>query len=151
MQSGELARRVGTTADTVRFYERTGWLPRAARRDNAYREYGEQEVEHLRLLIELRRLGLPLADAAAVAGWCHAGHCGKATSALPGLLRTQRQEIAARIASLRALDARLTELERHVTPSLPVVDPGAAGDACCGAAGAVLAGGDGCAGCGPAT
>ena len=25
MQIGELARRVGTTADTVRFYEKSGW------------------------------------------------------------------------------------------------------------------------------
>ena len=38
MQIGELARRVGTSTDTVRFYEKSGWLPRAARRGNAYRE-----------------------------------------------------------------------------------------------------------------
>jgi DNA-binding transcriptional MerR regulator len=148
MQIGELARRVGTSADTVRFYERSGWLPRAARRDNAYREYGEDEVEHLGLLIELRRLGLPLADAATIAGWCHAGHCADTTTALPALLGEQRAEIAARITSLRELDARLERLERHISRrSLPVMMvPGTAG-ACCAAAEAVLGGDSGCACC----
>ena len=29
MRIGELAERVGVSTDTVRFYERSGWLPRA--------------------------------------------------------------------------------------------------------------------------
>jgi DNA-binding transcriptional MerR regulator len=151
MQIGELARRVGTSTDTVRFYERSGWLPRATRRGNSYRDYGDDEVEHLRLLIELRRLGLPLADAATIAGWCHAGHCGDSTSALPGLLREQRADVANRIASLRELDARLERLERHISASrsLPVLGDGASG-ACCAAADAVLDGESACACCAPA-
>ena len=59
MRIGELAEAVGVSTDTVRFYERSGWLPRASRRDNAYREYGPADVEHLRLIIDLRRLGSP--------------------------------------------------------------------------------------------
>jgi DNA-binding transcriptional MerR regulator len=151
MQIGELARRVGTTTDTVRFYERSGWLPRATRRGNSYRDYGDDEVEHLRLLIELRRLGLPLADAATIAGWCHAGHCGDTTSALPSLLREQRADVANRIASLRELDARLARLEHHVSGSgsLPVLRDGVSG-ACCAAADAVLDSETGCACCAPA-
>ena len=147
MQIGELARRVGTTTDTVRFYEKSGWLPRATRRGNAYRDYGEDEVEHLRLLIELRRLGLPLADAATIAGWCHAGHCADTTSTLPALLREQRAEVANRIASLRELDARLARLERHLTTerSLPMLQT----DACCSAAAAVFEGDSSCACCSP--
>ena len=149
MQIGELARRVGTSTDTVRFYERSGWLPRAARRGNAYRDYGEDEVEHLRLLIELRRLGLPLADAATIAGWCHAGHCAETTSTLPLLLREQRAEVADRIARLRELDARLARLERHLSTarSLPMLEP--TQDACCPAAAAVFDGDVGCACCAP--
>jgi DNA-binding transcriptional MerR regulator len=151
MQIGELARRVGTSTDTVRFYERSGWLPRATRRGNSYRDYGDDEVEHLRLLIELRRLGLPLADAATIAGWCHTGHCGDTTSALPSLLREQRADVAARIESLRELDTRLERLERHVSASrsLPVLVEGTTG-ACCAAADAVLDGESGCACCAPA-
>ncbi len=114
MRIGELARQVGVSTDTVRFYERSGWLPRAARQDNAYRDYAPADVEHLRLLIELRRLDVPLEDAARIAGWCHSGHCTDSSSELPELIGRRRAEVAERIASLQALDTRLAALERHL-------------------------------------
>ena len=151
MRIGELAERVGVSTDTVRFYERSGWLPRPARRDNDYREYGDEDAEHLRLLIELRRLDLPLEDAARIASWCHSGHCADSTSELPRLLAGRRAAVADRIAGLQALDERLASLERHLDGaprrrSLAVLD----GGPCCDAAEAVVDGA-GCACCSPAT
>jgi DNA-binding transcriptional MerR regulator len=137
MRIGELANRVGVSTDTVRFYERSGWLPRANRRDNSYREYGEPDVEHLRLLIELRRLEVPLDDAAQIAGWCHSGHCANATAELPRLIDERRSEIAERIAGLRALDERLAGLGQHLArprPALVFLEAGP----CCDAAEAVV-------------
>ena len=137
MRIGEVAQRVGISTDSVRFYERSGWLPRASRRDNTYREYGESDVEHLRLLIELRRLDLPLADASRIAGWCHSGHCADTTAELPGLIDERRREIASRIDGLRALDARLAELEHHMaTRRRPLAVLGST-EPCCDAAGAI--------------
>src|SRR4026207_25201 len=107
MRSGELAAAVGVSTDTVRFYERSGWLPRASRRDNSYRDYGQADLEHLRLIIDLRRLDRPLGEAARIAGWCHSGHCVDSTAELPGLIESRRAEIADRIAGLQELDARL--------------------------------------------
>lgn len=136
MQIGELARRVGVSTDTVRFYEKSGWLPRANRRDNAYREYGESDVEHLRLIIDLRRLDVPLDDAARIAGWCHSGHCADSTAELPRLIGERRADIADRIAGLQALDARLAGLQGHLDRprrSLAVLD-----GPCCEAADAVV-------------
>ena len=151
MRIGELAQRVGVSTDTVRFYERSGWLPMASRRDNAYREYGEPDVEHLRLLIDLRRLDMSLGDAARIAGWCHSGHCVDATVELPGLVGERRAEIADRIAGLQALDSRLAGLERHLTGSrrsLAILDQGGP---CCDAADAVVGSVEGaCACCSPA-
>ena len=150
MRIGELAGRVGISTDTVRFYERSGWLPRATRRDNSYRDYGEPDVEHLRLLIELRRLDVPLDDAAKIAGWCHSGHCGDSTTELPRLLAERRADVADRIAGLQALDARLAGLERHLEQprrSLAVLDDGGP---CCDAASAVVGSPQGgCACCAP--
>ena len=114
MRIGELADSVGVSTDTVRFYERSGWLPRASRRDNAYREYGPADVEHLRLIIDLRRLDIPLEDAARVAGWCHSGHCADSTAELPRMIEERRTAIADRIAGLQALDARLAGLLGHL-------------------------------------
>ena len=152
MRIGELAQRVGVSTDTVRFYERAGWLPRASRKANYYRDYGEPDVEHLRLLIDLRRLDVPLDEAGQIAGWCHSGHCADATAALPGLIRGRRAEIADRIAGLQALDDRLAKLDRHLgrpRRSLDVLD---AGGPCCDAAGAVTGSNaaSGCPCCSPA-
>jgi DNA-binding transcriptional MerR regulator len=145
MRIGERAREVGVSTDTVRFYERSGWLPRASRSDNAYREYGPADVEHLRLLIDLRRLDLPLDDAARIAGWCHSGHCADSTAELPRLIGQRRAEIAERIAGLQALDARLDGLIGHLERprrSLAVLD-----GPCCDAADAVVGTAEGSCAC----
>jgi len=156
MRIGELAQRVGVSTDTVRFYERSGWLPRPARRDNDYREYAEADVEHLRLLIDLRRLDLPLDDAAQLATWCHSGHCADTQTALPALIAARRAEVANRIAGLTELDARLASLERHLGGARRVLamlpDTRVAAGPCCDAADAVNASADGgCACCQPAS
>ena len=138
MRIGELARQVGVSTDTVRFYERSGWLPRASRRDNDYRDYGAADVEHLRLLIELRRLDVPLGDAAQIAGWCHSGHCADTTVELPRLIGERRADIANRIAGLEALDARLAGLDRHLARPRRSLEVLGAGGPCCDAADAVV-------------
>jgi DNA-binding transcriptional MerR regulator len=149
---GELAREVGVSTDTVRFYEKSGWLPRPARRENDYREYAAADAEHLRLLIDLRRLDLPLDDAARIASWCHSGHCADTRTALPSLIAARRADVARRMAGLAELDARLADLERHLTRPgrmLTLIDDGlGAASPCCDAAEAVLgATAGGCACC----
>jgi len=152
MRIGELAQRLDVSTDTVRFYERAGWLPSASRAENGYRDYREEDVEHLRLLIDLRRIDLPLETAARLASWCHSGHCDQTTADLPNLLAGKRREIASRIDDLQALAERLAQLERHlgtVSPTrrrellvLTGVTP------CCDAAAAVTSGeGEACAVC----
>jgi DNA-binding transcriptional MerR regulator len=150
MRIGELADQVGVSTDTIRFYERSGWLPKPARRDNAYREYSADDAEHLRLMIDLRRLDIPLDDAARIATWCHSGHCLDTSAALPSLISARRAEVAERMADLQALDERLAGLERHLAKrarSLAVLGedgaPGYAGEPgrgepCCAAAEAVV-------------
>lgn len=152
MRIGELAERLDVSTDTVRFYERAGWLPSAARQRNGYRDYREEDVEHLRLLIDLRRIDLPLETAARLASWCHSGHCDQTTEDLPRQLAEKRRGIASRVDDLRALDDRLAQLERHLvaaTPkrrrSLPVLT---GATPCCDAAAVMTSGeGEACAVC----
>ena len=148
MRIGELARTVGVSADTVRFYERAGLLPRPPRSENRYREYSLFDAEHIRLLVDLRSLDVPLQEAAGVAAMCHSGHCADMSRELPLLIERQRLEIAQRIARFRALDARLASLAGHLEPAtmLPLVSDGA----CCDAAAAILTAGEGrCSCCSP--
>ena len=149
MRIGELARELGVTAHAVRFYEKAGWLPQPGRAENGYREYDVEDLDHLRLLVDLRRLDLPLDSAARLASWCHSGHCERTSAALPEQLAERRAEIAERIAGLRELDARLASLEQHLVAGQPRFGgelPMLAADTgpCCAAAAAV---GDVSAGC----
>ena len=114
MRIGELARELGVSADTLRFYEREGWLPRPERADNGYRSYRAEDVDHLRLLLNLRRIDLPLEEAARLASWCHAGHCDATSSSLPALIASRRSEVNGRMQELRRLDERLAELQGHL-------------------------------------
>ena len=60
---GELARRVGATPRTVRYYEELGLLPARGRPEGAHRLYDEEDEERLAELIRVRDLlGLSLAE-----------------------------------------------------------------------------------------
>ncbi len=136
MRIGQVASELGVSADTIRFYERTGVLPRPPRGENGYRDYGPAEVERTRLLLDLRRLDLSLVDAARLASWCQAGHCSETTAELPQAIASKRAEVRERMAGLEMLDRRLAALEQHLRLA-PLPLAGGAG-ACCGAAAAVV-------------
>jgi len=137
MRIGELAQELGVSTDTLRFYERAGWLPRPERAENGYRSYRTEDVEHLRLLLNLRRLDLPLEEAAQLASWCHAGHCEATSSNLPSLIASRRSEIRGRLDELRLLDERLAELQAHLRAGQGLELIGAA-TRCCSSAAAVF-------------
>ncbi len=56
----KLAEEVGTSPDTVRYYERIGLLPETERSASGYRLYGEEAVERLRFIKRAQRFGLRL-------------------------------------------------------------------------------------------
>jgi DNA-binding transcriptional MerR regulator len=57
MRIGELAREVGTTPRTIRYYEEIGLLPGTTARDSGkHRNYSQADVERLRELIRLKDL-----------------------------------------------------------------------------------------------
>lgn len=136
MRIGEVARELGVSADTLRFYERSGLLPMPPRTESGYRDYGPAETERIRLMLDLRRLDVAPLDAARIAGWCQSGHCSQASQALPDVLRARRAAIRGRIEGLEALDRRLAALEAHLM-LIPLPMAGAAGP-CCAAAAAVM-------------
>jgi DNA-binding transcriptional MerR regulator len=60
---GELARRVGATPRTVRYYEELGLLPARGRAQGSHRLYDDADEERLRQLLRLRELlGLSLSE-----------------------------------------------------------------------------------------
>lgn len=59
---GELARRAGVPASTVRHYERRGLLQPGGRTGGNYRLYGPAELARLRFIRAARASGFRLAD-----------------------------------------------------------------------------------------
>lgn len=110
MRIGTFAQQLGTTPHAIRFYERHGLLPAATRTENGYREYTEGDSDRLRLLIGLRKLDLPLTQAAELASLCAEGECEKVSRELGVYLIEKRRELAARVEELRFLDQHLARL-----------------------------------------
>lgn len=62
LSTGDLARRIGTTLRTVRFYEEAGMLKPSAVGKGGRRLYTEQDLERLALITDLRELDLSLEE-----------------------------------------------------------------------------------------
>ena len=76
MKIGELAHLTGMSIDTVRYYERRGVLPAAARTNSGYRVFGAESVGRLVMVRQLRDLGFTLDE---VVDALHAHDRGGAT------------------------------------------------------------------------
>jgi MerR family transcriptional regulator, copper efflux regulator len=62
MQIGIVAKRIGLSVDAIRFYERRALLPRAARTEGGFRQYGEGDVETLVFIRRVQGLGFKLSE-----------------------------------------------------------------------------------------
>ena len=62
MRINEVEALVGITKKNIRFYEAEGLLTPRRSSENGYRDYGEDEVETLRRIKLLRKLGVPLEE-----------------------------------------------------------------------------------------
>ena len=68
MKVSEIARYLGVTADTVRFYTRINVLNPQKSQVNGYREYSEADVHRLRFVLSARQLGFSVDDHGEVPG-----------------------------------------------------------------------------------
>ncbi len=62
MKINEVEALVGITKKNIRFYEEKGLLCPVRNSENGYRDYGQAEVEELRRIKLLRKLGLPIEE-----------------------------------------------------------------------------------------
>lgn len=57
---GKLAKSAGVKADTIRFYERAGMLPKPQRLPTGYRIYSERDLAQLQFIRKAQSLGFSL-------------------------------------------------------------------------------------------
>ncbi len=110
----KLADEVGTSADTLRYYEKIGLLPEPDRSASGYRLYGDEAVEQVRFIKRAQRFGLRLEEIGELLAIRQRGlcPCGRTRRLLEAKVAELDQELAAL--------ARLRDDISHMIVDLPV-------------------------------
>lgn len=112
MKIGELAKRSGVAASTIRFYESAGVLQLARRQANGYRDYPEDAVALLGIITDAQQAGFSLEEIkrilpADVSSWQH--------DALLAALK-------AKLADISALQARLARNQADLQSLIQLIE-----------------------------
>jgi DNA-binding transcriptional MerR regulator len=114
MRIGELARRSGTSARSIRYYEQQGFMV-ARRHANGYRDFDEADVRLVREIRSLLVNGFDLDEIRPFVDCLHAGI--RARRACPGGVDVYRRKLAeldSRIGELRSLRDRVARELRQL-------------------------------------
>ncbi|MGX5736153.1 MerR family transcriptional regulator [Bosea thiooxidans] len=100
MKIGELARRSGLTAHTIRYYERIGLLPYADRDRSSQRDYDASILTWIEFLGKLKTTGMPIREMLRYAALRELG--SETDAQRRALLERHREQVRARVAELNA-------------------------------------------------
>jgi DNA-binding transcriptional MerR regulator len=129
MKIGELARRSGVSAHTIRYYERIGLLPRVGRDQSGQRDYDASILTWMEFLDRLKTTGMPIRE---MLRYAALRERGVETEAERGaLLEQHRERVRAHVAKLQAcllvLDTKIAGYARNEqrmkTDDAPIPEP----------------------------
>lgn len=118
MKIGELARKSGASAKTIRFYEEEGLLGEAARTESNYREYASADLDRLQFVLQCRALDLGLQEIKRLLSLRSTpeANCGEVDELLDEHIRKVQQQRK----SLAKLEKELKALRADCHPSQTV-------------------------------
>jgi Cd(II)/Pb(II)-responsive transcriptional regulator len=116
LKIGELARRTGCPAETIRYYEREGLLAQPFRTAGNYRVYSSTHLERLSFIRNCRSLDMTLEEIRHLLRVQDVPQAGCATA--HQLLDDHISHVATRIVELRQLERQLKVLRRRCGPAL---------------------------------
>lgn len=117
------AKHSGVPAKTIRYYESIGLIPPASRRENGYRDYGDNDVSTLRFISRARNLGFAIKDVEnLITLWQDRN---RASADVKQLALTHIQEIDRRIVELQNVRDTLVDLTERChgddRPNCPIL------------------------------
>lgn len=119
----------GLSPRTVRYYEEVGLLPGVRRNAGRRRVYGAQEIERLRFIGRLKKLGLSLAEIKELnAVYGIAGSTHNMLLRLDELLDQHLAELAARISELATLRDEMSKYRDHIASRIDALPAAAGGE-----------------------
>lgn len=107
---GILARRSGVQAETIRYYESEGLLPKPERTAGGYRLYGASDIERLSFIRQARELGFKVDSVRRLLSLADrkVDTCGEVRE----LAAAHLGEVRAKLADLRRMERVLSDLIR---------------------------------------
>jgi MerR family mercuric resistance operon transcriptional regulator len=95
MKRGELAKRTGCNAETIRYYEKIDLMPEPRRSASGYRQYDETHEQRLRFVMRGRELGFVIEDLKSLLSLVdrNAVSCGEVEKLAKVHLRSVRERI----------------------------------------------------------
>jgi len=112
---GEVTRRLGMSADTLRYYEKIGLLPRVARNGSGVRRYERADLARLKFIQRARLMKFSLDEIKDLLQFRSDPSGSKAQ--VRELTRRKLDDIGARVAALQALRQELDALMDACTGS----------------------------------
>ncbi|PUA20240.1 Cd(II)/Pb(II)-responsive transcriptional regulator [Glaciimonas sp. PCH181] len=111
LKIGELSSHAGCPVETIRYYEREGLLPAAARSQGNYRLYGPTHIERLQFIRHCRSLDMTLDEVRSLLQFrdLPEENCAQINT----LLDHHIDHVASRITELKALQSQLKQLRKQ--------------------------------------
>jgi DNA-binding transcriptional MerR regulator len=117
LRIGQIAKLIGMSPKTIRYYEEIGVLPRAKRSQvvhgNGYRLYTQDDVLRLEFIKRAKLLDLSLTEIRELVSTAQEGCCSSVNPELARLVEQKLGEIDQRIADLEELRKILKRLQRQ--------------------------------------
>ncbi|MEX2124946.1 MAG: helix-turn-helix domain-containing protein [Woeseia sp.] len=124
MTRGELAKRSGCNAETIRYYEKIGVMPEPLRSTGGYRQYDETHERRLQFVMRGRELGFAIEDLKSLLDLVdrRAVSCKEVENLAKAHLRSVREKIG----DLKQMENVLSDTVRSCSgkdvPECPLID-----------------------------
>lgn len=105
MRVNELARKLGVSADTIRYYTRSGFITPVKNQSNGYKSYREHDERRLSFILSARQLGFSVADIALILAEADSGQ--SACPTVRHLIGQRLKEMTQRFEDMKKLHKRM--------------------------------------------
>lgn len=124
MRIGELARACDCPAETIRYYEKIGLLPKAVRRANGYRSYEDSHQKWLQFILRSKELGFSQNEVRRLTDFAHQKQ--PACADVHELLEAHVNDVRKRVRALKRMERALvrlkTQCQNGTLHDCPVID-----------------------------